>query len=269
MVHSGNGEAYIKLPSNGRRFAKAKGSVAFPPQLFLNCNSKCNSSSPHFTHLSLPPPLPCSRSMAGDQGSMDFDYFGSSQMDLQMAMMQEVMPPSISLQQSPPPSSFAIGLPNYQDQFLPPLAVGGGVPSVAAMREMIFHMAAMQPIHIDPESVRPPKRRNVRISTEPQSVAARHRRERISERIRILQQMVPGGTKMDTASMLDEAIHYMKFLKGQVQALEQAAASSSTNRTTTAVSEFSGAGYNGYFDWPPPGYSTSSEAWDQAATHRL
>ncbi|KAL4396465.1 hypothetical protein AHAS_Ahas01G0094600 [Arachis hypogaea] len=120
--------------------------------------------------------------------------------------------------------------------------------SMAAMREMIFRIAVMQPVHIDPESVKAPKRRNVKISKDPQSVAARHRRERISEKIRILQRLVPGGTKMDTASMLDEAVHYVKFLKKQVQTLEQAEASRITRTLGVGFSSSNNSGNHVNYD---------------------
>lgn len=190
---------------------------------------------------------------------MDVDMLKSSPLDhmdvMTMMMQMEKLPefcdpfhntptPTYPALINPPPSSMApfMGTP-IQEPVTPPLQApvmsAGRLSlansyekknsSMAAMREMIFRMAAMQPVHIDPEAIKPPKRRNVKISKDPQSVAARHRRERISEKIRILQRLVPGGTKMDTASMLDEAIHYVKFLKKQVQTLEQAGGANTTH----------------------------------------
>ncbi|KAL1342799.1 hypothetical protein HN51_029303 [Arachis hypogaea] len=56
-------------------------------------------------------------------------------------------------------------------------------------------------------------------ATDPQSIYARRRRERINERLRILQNLVPNGTKVDISTMLEEAVQYVKFLQLQIKLL--------------------------------------------------
>ncbi|WOK94410.1 hypothetical protein Cni_G03112 [Canna indica] len=56
-------------------------------------------------------------------------------------------------------------------------------------------------------------------ATDPQSIYARKRRERINERLRILQNLVPNGTKVDISTMLEEAVQYVKFLQLQIKLL--------------------------------------------------
>nr|WCO08303.1 hypothetical protein [Suaeda aralocaspica] len=63
------------------------------------------------------------------------------------------------------------------------------------------------------------KRANRGAATDPQSLYARKRRMRINERLKILQTLVPNGTKVDISTMLEEAFHYVKFLQLQIRLL--------------------------------------------------
>ncbi|EFJ25105.1 hypothetical protein SELMODRAFT_414414 [Selaginella moellendorffii] len=56
-------------------------------------------------------------------------------------------------------------------------------------------------------------------ANDPQSIAARQRRERISDRLKILQELIPNGSKVDLVTMLEKAINYVKFLQLQVKVL--------------------------------------------------
>ncbi|KAG5554580.1 hypothetical protein RHGRI_012220 [Rhododendron griersonianum] len=68
-----------------------------------------------------------------------------------------------------------------------------------------------------PPGIRPRVRARRGQATDPHSIAERLRRERIAERMRALQELVPSCNKTDRAAMLDEIIDYVKFLRLQVK----------------------------------------------------
>jgi hypothetical protein len=57
-------------------------------------------------------------------------------------------------------------------------------------------------------------------ATDPQSIYARHRRNKINERLKTLQHLVPNGAKVDIVTMLEAAIDYVKYLQDQVKLLK-------------------------------------------------
>ncbi|KAF7815682.1 transcription factor PIF4-like isoform X1 [Senna tora] len=62
-----------------------------------------------------------------------------------------------------------------------------------------------------------PSRRNR--AAEVHNLSERRRRDRINEKMKALQQLIPHSNKTDKASMLDEAIEYLKSLQLQLQVM--------------------------------------------------
>ncbi|XVF80889.1 hypothetical protein PTKIN_Ptkin15bG0111300 [Pterospermum kingtungense] len=86
----------------------------------------------------------------------------------------------------------------------------------------VFHgqpMPATVAVAPHPPTMRPRVRARRGQATDPHSIAERLRRERIAERIRALQELVPSVNKTDRAAMLDEIVDYVKFLRLQVKVL--------------------------------------------------
>jgi len=81
----------------------------------------------------------------------------------------------------------------------------------------LYALADYSPSSLIGSSI-PPKiqRRRHGTATDPQSIAARTRREKFSDRIRILQTLVPNGERLDTVSTLSQTLEYVRFLQRQV-----------------------------------------------------
>ncbi|KAL1351578.1 hypothetical protein HN51_015473 [Arachis hypogaea] len=91
-----------------------------------------------------------------------------------------------------------------------------------ARAKNVFHgqpMPTTIPAAPHPPTMRPRVRARRGQATDPHSIAERLRRERIAERIRALQELVPSVNKTDRAAMLDEIVDYVKFLRLQVKVL--------------------------------------------------
>ncbi|KAI3801733.1 hypothetical protein L1987_29847 [Smallanthus sonchifolius] len=71
-------------------------------------------------------------------------------------------------------------------------------------------------------------------ATDPHSIAERLRRERIAERMKALQELVPNTNKTDKASMLDDIIDYVKFLQLQVKVLSMSRLRGAAGATVAA-----------------------------------
>ncbi|KAE8811026.1 Transcription factor bHLH85 [Hordeum vulgare] len=56
-----------------------------------------------------------------------------------------------------------------------------------------------------------------RTGERPQNLYAKRRREKINDKLRVLQKLVPNGTKVDLSTMLEEAVLYVKFLQLRIK----------------------------------------------------
>ncbi|KAK8679414.1 hypothetical protein V6N13_144867 [Hibiscus sabdariffa] len=82
-----------------------------------------------------------------------------------------------------------------------------------------LHSASPNPSNGCNGTVKPRVRARRGQATDPHSIAERLRREKIAERMKNLQELVPNSNKIDKASILDEIIEYVKFLQLQVKVL--------------------------------------------------
>ncbi|KAF7081013.1 hypothetical protein CFC21_085001 [Triticum aestivum] len=158
----------------------------------------------------LPLPLFTDRSREDLQGANQalFDGFGAAGMHAAGA----AQPPFGQVSQEPPPRP-ALALFRVSSVALTELCLLSPRASKAG---------SMPPPAAQGGAAAPPRQRQRARrgqATDPHSIAERLRRERIAERMKALQELVPNANKTDKASMLDEIIDYVKFLQLQVKVL--------------------------------------------------
>ncbi|KAG2371635.1 Transcription factor bHLH87 Basic helix-loop-helix protein [Vigna angularis] len=74
-----------------------------------------------------------------------------------------------------------------------------------------------------------PKRQRLESPVIPQSNLARQRRQKLSEKTRCLQKLMPWDKKMDQGTLLEEAYKYVRFLQAQFRVLQSMPSHSSSS----------------------------------------
>ncbi|XP_044497622.1 transcription factor bHLH52 [Mangifera indica] len=103
----------------------------------------------------------------------------------------------------------------------PPLLLPEFLPEIPAPPLAAFSLgksSSCSRSDTDPESGAAEKANTVSLSA--QSIAARERRRKITEKTQELGKLIPGGHRMNTAEMFQAAAKYVKFLQAQVKVLQ-------------------------------------------------
>ncbi|KAF7141670.1 hypothetical protein RHSIM_Rhsim06G0137400 [Rhododendron simsii] len=90
---------------------------------------------------------------------------------------------------------------------------------------------------LNPQPLVPDFSPGLELPLSAQSVAARNRRRKITEKTRELGKIVPGGEKMNTAEMFQAASKYIKYLQAQLGILQFLASSIQENEEALQIQE--------------------------------
>ncbi|KAM0952102.1 putative transcription factor bHLH family [Dioscorea sansibarensis] len=131
-----------------------------------------------------------------------------------------------------------------------------------------------KPVDQNAQSSEPPKQDYIHVrarrgqATDNHSLAERARREKISARMKILQDLVPGCNKViGKASVLDEIINYIQALQRQVEFLSMKL-EAVTSRTNSSIEGFppKDFGPQAYDTTPSLPFGTQAREYEQGST---
>lgn len=177
-------------------------------------NSNNSGGCFEFSDTLIDPFLPPDEFFYGDSYTNLLPYF-SSPSDALISLSPEIFPPE---------DLESCQLPKRQkshhcDSNFAPNFFYGYVPNPPLMPEFLPEIPAPVTQFQAPKPESSVKKPNG-TSLSVQSIAARERRRRITEKTQELGKLIPGGHRMNTAEMFQAASKYVKFLQAQVKVLQ-------------------------------------------------